>query len=303
LRSLLLAASRNPVLNRLAASHGLRLGAARFVAGETLDAFVPVVRRLGAQGFSIASAILGEGVQSEEQTQQVVGEYRSLLERISAENLRANVALKLTHLGLAIREDLAAGNLRVLVEVARSLGNFIRIDMEESAYVDATLRIYRKLRGDGLDNVGVVLQAYLYRTPKDLDDLLVLQPNLRLVKGAYLEAHNIAYPRKADVDVAYKALIERALFGEGYTAIATHDENAIAHAKSLAASRNLPQRGRYEFQMLYGVRPALQRRLIEQGYNVRIAAPFGRSWYPYFMRRLAERPANVAFIVGSLWKG
>lgn len=290
-------------MSRLAASHGLRLGASRFVAGETLDAFVSVVRRLNMQGFIVASAILGEGVRNEAETQEVVAEYRTLLERIARDQLRANVALKLTHLGLAIDEDLALNNLRTLVDSASGLGNFIRIDMEESSYIDATLRIYRKLREEGRSNLGAVLQAYLFRTPQDIESLLPLQPNLRLVKGAYLESADIAYPRKADVDNAYKALIERALSSDGYTAIATHDEDAIAHAKNVASSRNLPQRGRYEFQLLYGVRPALQRRLVAEGYAVRIAAPYGQAWYPYFMRRLAERPANVAFIISSLWKG
>jgi proline dehydrogenase len=300
MRSLLLAASRNPYLNRIASSHGLRLGAARFVAGENLDDFVPIVRRLGAEGFTVASAILGEGVRSADETQNVVREYRELLARIAAEHLPANVALKLTHLGLAIGEALAAANLRVLVDSAEALQNTIRIDMEESAYVDATLRIYRKLREEGRDNIGVVLQAYLYRSPVDLESLLDLRPNLRLVKGAYLEPPSIAYPRKADVDRAYLDLIDKALAAPGYTAIATHDEAAIRHAIATTSRLGLPKRGRFEFQMLYGVRPALQRRLVAEGFAVRIAAPYGKSWYPYFMRRLAERPANVGFIVRSM---
>ena len=303
MRSILLAASRNPVLGQLAASHGFRLGAARFVAGQTLDEFVPIVRQLGSDGFCVASAILGEGVEQAAQTREVVAEYRELLERIAAENLPANVALKLTHLGLGIDERLASENLRTVVETARRLGNFIRVDMEESAYVDATLRIYRRMREDGFANSGVVLQAYLYRTPVDLESLLPLAPNLRLVKGAYLEPPTRAYPRKADVDRAYKALIDRALSADGYTAIATHDEDAIRHAIESAASRRLPKRSRFEFQMLYGVRPALQKRLLAAGFVVRIAAPFGRLWYPYFMRRLAERPANVAFILRSMIRG
>ncbi len=300
MRSLLLAASRNPYLNRIASSHGLRLGAGRFVAGESLDDFVPIVRRLGAEGFTVASAILGEGVQSADETQNVVREYRELLARIAAERLPANVALKLTHLGLAIGEALAAANLRVLADSAEALQNTIRIDMEESAYVDATLRIYRKLREEGRDNVGMVLQAYLYRTPADLDSLLDLRPNLRLVKGAYLEPASVAYPRKADVDRAYLDLIDKALATCGYTAIATHDEAAIRHAIATTSRLGLPKRGCFEFQMLYGVRPALQRRLVAEGFTVRIAAPYGKSWYPYFMRRLAERPANVGFIVRSM---
>ena len=303
MRSLLLAASRNATLNRLASSYGLRFGAARFVAGETLGDFVPVVRKLGADGFVVASTILGEGVQSAAQTKEVVDEYRTLLERIATERLPANVALKLTHLGLAIDEELAAGNVRTLVDEAARLGNFIRIDMEESVYVDATLRIYRGLRESGRDNVGTVLQAYLYRTPSDLAALQPLRPNLRLVKGAYLEPASIAHPKKTDVDRAYKALIDQALSGAGYTAVATHDEDAIAHAIAFASARGFPPRGRFEFQQLYGVRPALQKRLASEGYVVRIATPFGRSWYPFFMRRLAERPANVAFILSSLWKG
>ena len=278
-------------------ARGLRLGAGRFVAGETLDEFVPIARGLNARGFALAAAILGEGVSERAQTRGVVAELRALQSRIAAEGLRANVALKLTHLGLAIDESLAAENLRELVEHAESLGAFVRIDMEESQYVDATLRIYCGLRADGRSNLGVVLQAYLYRTSSDLAELLPHEPNLRLVKGAYLEPPSLAYPKKADVDAQYKALIERALAGPGFTAIATHDEDAIRHAIAVATHR------RFEFQMLYGVRPALQARLVAEGYPVRIAAPFGRSWFPYLMRRLAERPANVAFVLRSLLKG
>jgi proline dehydrogenase len=284
-------------------AQGLRLGAARFVAGQTLDAFVPIARSLGNDGFTVASAILGEGVLSEAETHAVVAGYLELLDRIAAEGLRANVALKLTHLGLAIDEDLAACNVRELVEHAATLGNFVRIDMEESAHVDATLRIYRGLRGVGLVNTGVVLQAYLYRTRADLEALLPWVPNLRLVKGAYLEPPSLAFPRKADVDNKYKALIEQSLSERGFTAIATHDDDAIRHAIAFAKANAIVPAGRFEFQMLYGVRPKLQRQLIAEGYPVRVAAPFGRAWYPYLMRRLAERPANVAFIIGSMFKG
>jgi len=284
-------------------AQGLRLGAGRFVAGRTLDEFVPIVRSLNGEGLTVASAILGEGVLSEPETRAVVAGYRELLERIAAEGLRANVALKLTHLGLAIDERLAAANLRELVAQAAALGNFVRIDMEESAHVDATLRIYRELRGLGLVNVGVVLQAYLYRTPADLEALLPWIPNLRLVKGAYLEPPALAFPRKADVDRQYLNLIELSLKGPGFTAIATHDEAAIRHAIAFAKAEGIAPAGRFEFQMLYGVRSKLQRQLVAEGYPVRAAAPYGHAWYPYFMRRLAERPANVAFILGNLFKG
>lgn len=302
LRTIFLGASRSTALKRFMASHGLRLGARRFVAGETLDEFVPAVRALNAEGFMVASAILGEEVTDERETLEVVREYKELLTRLHDERLSGNVALKLTHLGLAIDEGLAARNVAEVARHAASLGNFVRIDMEESRYVDPTLRIYRGLREASHANVGVVLQAYLYRTPVDFTSLAPLEPNLRLVKGAYLEAPSIAYPQKTDVDVAYKQLIAQALGGNGYTAIATHDENALRHAIAIARERNIP-RDRFEFQMLYGVRPALQRQIVAQGYRMRIAAPYGREWYPYFMRRLAERPANAAFIVGSLLRG
>lgn len=290
-------------LNRLMTAQGLRLGARRFVAGRTLDEFVPVVRSLNGAGVTVASAILGEGVLTESETRDVVAAYRELLERIASEGLRANIALKLTHLGLAIDERLAAANLRELVEHAATLRNFVRIDMEESAHVDATLRIYRELRGAGLVNAGVVLQAYLYRAPGDLEALLPWVPNLRLVKGAYLEPPSLAFPRKADVDRQYCTLIEASLQGRGFTAIATHDEGAIRHAIAFAKANGIAPAGRFEFQMLYGVRSALQRQLVAEGYPVRVAAPFGGAWYPYLMRRLAERPANVAFILGNMFRG
>ncbi|MGH7327401.1 MAG: proline dehydrogenase family protein, partial [Polyangiaceae bacterium] len=189
-------------------AQGLRLGARRFVAGQTLEEFVPIVRALNASGFSVASAILGEEVTDEAQTREIVASYKSLLTRLAHERLEATAALKLTHLGLSISEVLAASNAEVVVRHAASLGRFVRFDMEESRYVDATLRIYRSIREAGLDNLGVVLQAYLYRAPNDLAILAPLKPNVRLVKGAYLEPSSVAYPKKADVDTAYKRLIE-----------------------------------------------------------------------------------------------
>jgi len=280
------------------AAKGLQLGARRFVAGETLDDFVEIVRNLNREGFVVASAILGEDIFTESETRAVTAGYKALLSRIATDGLEANVALKLTHLGLAISEPLACENLTDIVTHAAGLGNSIRIDMEDSSRVDATLRIYRTLRDAGHDNVGTVLQAYLYRTPADLAALADCVPNLRLVKGAYLEPPSRAYPKKPDVDAAFKRLIEQALQGGGYTAIATHDEDAIRHATSFIQAHAVPNE-RFEFQMLYGVRPALQRAVRDRGYKVRIAAPFGREWYPYFMRRLAERPANVAFVLRS----
>jgi proline dehydrogenase len=276
----------------------MRLGAARFVAGETLDECIVVLRRLSAQGLWANTTLLGEGVLEPTQTEEVVAAYREIIERIASEELRANVALKLTHLGLEIDEELAFSNLRRLLE----LGSFVRIDMEQSQFVDATLRIYRRLREEGFDNVGTVLQAYLYRTPGDLEGLLPLEPNLRLVKGAYLEPEQVAYPRKADVDAVYGRLLERMLEGGGHTAVATHDEQLIEHTIRFADTHGI-ENDRFEFQMLYGVRPQLQLDLVRRGYKVLVATPYGPEWYPYLMRRLGERPANLFFFLKNTLRG
>lgn len=286
-------------MRRLAGRHGLRLGASRFVAGETLDDCVAVLRRLNEQGLATNTTLLGEDVHDEEETARVVEQYVRILDRIDAEGLRANVALKLTHLGLDLGPALAEENLRRVVERAAELRNFVRIDMESSAAVDDTLAIYRRLRADGLDNVGVVLQAYLHRTPADLEALLPLRPNLRLVKGAYLEPAAVAHPRKEDVDAAYLRLLERSLRGEGYTAVATHDERMLEHAIRFAEREGIGS-DRFELQLLYGVRPQLQLDLAARGFKVLVATPFGPEWFPFFMRRLAERPANLAFVARNL---
>jgi proline dehydrogenase len=280
----------------------MRLGAGRFVAGETLDECAAVLRRLNDQGLAANTTLLGEGVLEPGQTDEVVRAYTRVLDRIAADDLVANVALKLTHLGLEIDEELAFANVRTLVERAAERGGFIRIDMEQSQFVDATLRIYRRLREGGLDQVGTVLQAYLYRTPADLDALLPLNPNLRLVKGAYLEPPAIAYPRKADVDAAYERLLEQLLEGSGHTAVATHDERLIEHAIRFTEAHDIP-RDRFEFQMLYGVRPQLQLALVRRGYKVLVATPYGPQWYPYLMRRLGERPANLLFFLRNTFRG
>jgi proline dehydrogenase len=299
LRSLILAAADSPRLQRFVQRYGFRLGAARFVAGESLDAAVPILRRLNDDGLLTNTTLLGEGVRDEAETRAVVAAYRELLDRIRAEELRTNVSLKLTHLGLSIDEELARRNLAELVAHAAGVGNFVRIDMEESAHVEATLRIYRSLRDDGHDNVGAVLQAYLFRSEADLAALLPLAPNLRLVKGAYLEPPEIAYPKKSDVDAAYVRLLEASLSRGGFTAVATHDETMIEHAISFAREHEIP-RGRFQFQMLYGIRPQLQRDLIQRGFDVLVAAPYGPEWYRYLIRRLAERPANLLFLLRSL---
>ncbi len=301
-RKAILALADSPTLHRFVGRHGMRLGAARFVAGETLDQLVPVLRRLNDQGLLTNTTLLGEGVTSAEEAGAVVAAYREVLDRIQAEGLKTNVALKLTHLGLAIDEQLAYENVTALLEHAAGLGNFVRMDMEESPFVDATLRIYRRLREAGHENTGTVLQSYLYRSEDDLASLLDLRPNLRLVKGAYLESPEVAYPEKADVDAALARLIERSLRDGGFTAVATHDEGLIEHTIAFAEREGIA-RDRFQFQLLYGVRSQLQLDLVRRGFAVLVATPFGPDWYRYLMRRLAERPANTLFVLKNLVRG
>lgn len=299
LRRGILAAADSATVRRLIQRYGMRLGAARFVAGETLDEAVPVLRRLNEQGLLTNTTLLGEDVRDQGMAERVVAAYEEVLARIADERLRTNVALKLTHLGLALDEEVAHAHVERLVRRAAAHGNFIRIDMEESRWVDPTLRIYRRLRAAGLDNVGVVLQAYLYRSEDDLRSLLPLRPNVRIVKGAYREPPSRAYPHKRHVDAAYARLMETSLREGGFTAIATHDERLIRHAIAFSERERIP-RERFQFQMLYGVRPQLQRDLAGRGYAVLVATPFGPDWYPYLMRRLAERPANLLFFLRNL---
>ena len=298
-RKAILAAATDRRTRSFMNRYGMRLGAARFVAGETLDDCLAVLADLNARGLHANTTLLGEDVESREETESVVAEFRTVLDRIRERELEANLAVKLTHLGLLIDEELAYENVSALVDHAAERGNFVRIDMEHSSVVDATLRIYRRLRESGRENVGCVLQAYLYRTPSDLDALLPLAPNLRLVKGAYLEPPDIAYPKKPDVDDAYRRLLERALQGGAYVAVATHDERLIDHTIRFTGQHGIAT-DRFELQMLYGVRPQLQRDLAARGFKVLVATPYGPEWYPYLMRRLAERPANLLFLVRNL---
>jgi proline dehydrogenase len=300
-RTGILAATSNPLVSRAVQRYGMRLGAARFVAGETFDEAIPVLRGLNQKGLRTNTTLLGEGVDDAETTRSVVAEYLTDLDRIAAEGLQTNVALKLTHLGLDLDPELAYRNVAEIVAHAQTHGNFIRIDMEESSRVDDTLLLYRRLREDGHDNVGTVLQSYLYRTPDDLERLLPLSPNLRLVKGAYLEPPLVAYPRKADVDRAYVELAERMLTAGGFTAIATHDERIIDHVIAFARRHGIGP-DRFEFQMLYGVRPQYQVDLARASHRVLVATPYGPHWYLYLMRRLAERPANLAWFAVNLIK-
>lgn len=295
----ILMATNNSLMTRSVRRYGMRLGASRFVAGETLDACIPILKTLNAQGLRVNTTILGEDVGDEAAAAAVADAYIEVLDRLAIEQVNGNVALKLTHLGLNLGEDVAYRNVARLADHAATRNTFIRIDMEESAWVDATLSIYRRLREAGHDNVGTVLQAYLFRTEQDLTDLLPLHPNLRLVKGAYLEPDSIAFARKSDVDDNYVRLAEQMLAAGGFTAIATQDECIIEYVINLAEREAIP-RDRFEFQMMYGIRPQLQLDLVQQGYRVLTATPYGPDWYHYLMRRLAERPANVLFFAKNL---
>jgi len=298
-RRLILSLAQNPALRRFVRRYGMRLGAARFVAGESLEECVGVLRRLNAAGLMTNTTLLGEHVHDAATAAQVTETYVDVLDRIAREGLITNLAVKLSHLGLEVGEEEAYHNVRRLVDHAARRDNFVRIDMEDSAKVDATLRLYRRLRAEGFTNVGAVLQSYLYRTDADLGSLLPLRPNLRIVKGAYLEPPAVAFPRKADVDRNFIRLMARSLREAGYTAIATHDDRIIARAIAFITDHAIPH-DRFEFQMLYGVRPALQLDLVRRGFRVRVATPYGPDWYPYLMRRLAERPANVLFMLRNL---
>lgn len=296
LRAAILAAADSSAVRRVVTRYGFRLGAARFVAGENADDFLRVAAEVNAQGFAVACGILGEGVRDRAEATAAAEMYCELLRTFAQRGIDANVAFKLTHVGLDLDSDLAYANAARIAQTALETGNTMRMDMEQSRYVDATLATYRRLR-ERFANVGFVLQSCLRRSLEDLRDLTPLGPNVRLVKGAYLEPPAIAYPKKHDVDETYLHLAVHALSSEGYTAIATHDPAIIERVRAFAAERGLPKRGRFEFQMLYGISTPLARKLIEEGYRVRLAVPFGSFWFPYLMRRLAERPANLGFFL------
>jgi proline dehydrogenase len=300
LRAAILAAADNAHVRRVVSRYGFRLGAKRFVAGESEGEFLAVARELNVRGFAVACGILGEGVARREEARAAAQQYCDLLRIFARDGIDGNVAFKLTHVGLDIDPALALENAMRIAQTAHETGNTMRLDMEQSRYVDPTLRIYRELRAH-YACVGAVLQSYLFRSMSDLRSLLPLAPNLRIVKGAYLEPPSIAFAKKTDVDSNYIALAETALESEGYTAIATHDRRIVARIIDLVQRRAIPKRGRFEFQMLYGISTPFAQELVRQGYRVRLAVPFGTYWFPYLMRRLAERPANLAFFVKGVF--
>jgi proline dehydrogenase len=270
----------------------------RFVAGTTLDHAVAAVRNLNARGASATLDILGESVDDRAAADRAASAYVSAIERIAAEGLDANVSIKLSQMGLDLGVEECMAVMAPVVEAGSRLGIFVRIDMESSAYTDRTLEVVSRLRADGHD-VGPVIQSYLHRSPADVELLAAGRVRTRICKGAYAELPAVAHQEREAVDDAFVALSQRLLGADAYPAIATHDPEMILRVGRFARANGIGK-DRFEFQMLYGVRRDLQRRLVAKGYRVRVYVPFGTEWYPYFMRRLAERPANALFVLRSL---
>ena len=274
--------------------------ASRFVAGETVESAIEAVRSVNPKGITASLDLLGESVTQESEAASARDTYLGMLDRIAETRVNSNVSLKLTQMGFDISEDLCLANMRTILDKAKALNTFVRLDMEGSAYTQKTLDFFsQKLFGSYAAVTGVVIQSCLRRSPQDIDRLIEMKARVRLCKGAYLEAPAVAFPDKRDVDRSYVELMKRLMANGNYPGIATHDERIITEAKDYA-KREAIDPSRFEFQMLYGVRRDLQERLRREGWNMRVYIPFGTQWYPYLMRRLAERPANIAFIMGSV---
>jgi proline dehydrogenase len=297
--TLLYLANRRPVY-RLIMRHDLLRGLAqRYVAGEELADGIVVAATLNTQRLQVSLDHLGESVTNVGAAQRAVSAYIEALEAIAREQIEGSISLKLTQLGLDLSEDLCVGHLRTILERARELQTFVRIDMESSAYTQRTLDVHQRLWDAGFHEFGIVLQAYLYRTAADVDRAIERGIPVRLCKGAYLEPERIAYPDKAAVDANYARLMEKLLLHGNHPAIATHDQELIQQAQTIARRADISP-DRFDFELLFGVRRDLQLRLVQDGYAVRIYLPYGEEWYPYLVRRLAERPANIGFFVRSL---
>jgi proline dehydrogenase len=300
MRSFFLFAGRNKWCNRMAKKYGLRLGAGRFVAGVTLESALQTIEELNKNGMMVTIDHLGEFVQNEDEAEEMANKCIEALEGIADHNVDSNLSLKLTSMGLDISKELCLRNMTNILSVARKNNIFVRIDMEDYAHLDLTLYIFEQLKKE-YDNVGLVLQSYLHRTLDDLQKLIPEKTNLRLVKGAYKESPKVAYEDKKEVDQNFIKLIEQQLLSGNYAGIATHDDAIIESTKSFVEEHQISLE-QFEFQMLYGIRTELQKQLINEGFRVRIYVPYGKDWYGYFMRRLAERPANVVFVIKGIIK-
>jgi len=300
-QSVFLGLAKNKGLNQLAKKHGLKMGATRFVAGKSIQDMCIAVKKLNQQGIFATVDYLGEYIQTEEeaiQNQQVV---LSVLEKIDEDKLESNVSIKLTSLGLDFGEDFCHEIVETIVKKAKKYNNFVRIDMEDYARNETTMRIYERLVKKYKEHVGLVIQSYLYKSEKDVSFLQKYSCNLRICKGAYKESDRVAFAKKEQVDANYLKLIELQMEHGCYVGVATHDETIISFVEAYTKTKDI-SKDKFEFQMLYGIRSEKQQELAKKGYTVRAYVPFGNDWYGYFMRRLAERPANMAFILKSFFK-
>jgi proline dehydrogenase len=299
-QGLLWLSERQGVFNFVRRNGLARRFASRFVAGETIEDGVEAAHELSRRGITASLDLLGESVTAESEAEAARDQYLRMLDRMAASGTEVNVSVKLTQMGFDISESLCLANMTAILDKAATLNGFVRLDMESSDYTERTLEFFRRqLFGRYSAHCGVVIQSMLRRSERDVEDLIAIRARVRLCKGAYLEPPAVAFPDKADVDRNYVRLMERLLLAGNYPGIATHDEAIITYARDFTRSHGIPA-DRFEFQMLYGVRRDLQDALRRAGYRLRVYIPFGTQWYPYLMRRLAERPANIAFLLGNL---
>ena len=294
--------ARSQTLKTLASRYGMRKAssfARRFIAGETVAEAIEAARAVEALGMTATLDLLGESVTSLDKSDAATRDYLAMIDAMIASGVGRNISLKLTQLGLDVDKAIAIDNFRKILERAEPAGFFVRIDMENSPYTEVTLEIFETLWRHGGHQIGVVLQSALYRSEDDLGHVNALGGRVRLVKGAYKEPKAVAYQKKADVDAAYARMVKTMITEGHYAAIATHDPKMIEIARQVAREHDIAP-DRFEFQMLYGVRRDLQAMLVQAGYRVRVYIPFGREWFPYFMRRLGERPANVMFVIKGI---
>jgi proline dehydrogenase len=303
-RTALIWLSRQEGLKDFAARFGFfKKLTTRFVAGENIDEAVSHIRQINAENCSASFDHLNESVGSDAEAEAEVVEYLNILQQITETGINSNVSIKLTQFGLGLDPELAYRNARRVVEDAHRRGNFVRVDMEDSSVTQATIDIFKRLRAEfDVNTVGIVLQSYLFRTYADAAELVKIPARIRICKGAYHEPPEVAFPDKKDVDANYVKVMQLLLSSGTYHGIATHDPRMIDATVDFAAREKIGK-DKFEFQMLFGVRRNLQRQLARDGYNVRIYVPYGKHWYPYFMRRLAERPANVWFVLKNVLKG
>ncbi|WP_345808915.1 proline dehydrogenase [Bacillus safensis] len=297
-RNFFLFLSKSSLLNHIARNWGSAVASKKIIGGKNFESAIPVIKRLNDQGMAVTVDHLGEFVTKAEIANERTTECIQTIQRIAEAGLNSHVSLKMTSLGLDIDDDLVYRNMKRILDTAEKHRIMVTIDMEDEQRCQKTLDIFKEMKSQ-YEYVSTVLQAYLYRTEKDLDDLNKLKPFLRLVKGAYKESAEVAYPNKKDVDQNYQKLIEKQLLSGNYTAIATHDDRMIEFTKNIVKKHNI-QTSQFEFQMLYGMRSETQQALVKEGYQMRVYTPYGREWYGYYMRRLAERPANIAFALKGM---